>query len=65
MLQYSIGNVGDLDVKPTALFIVIGQSLIGGPAQQVDLSVVSNGSKLTKNKVFTCIQVNFDKSRAC
>ena len=55
MLQYSIGNVGDLDVKPTALFIVIGQSLIGGPAKQVDLSVVSDGLKLTKNNIFTCM----------
>ena len=50
MLQYSVGNAGDLDVKPTALFVAVGESLIGRPAQQVDLCVVSNGFELTKNK---------------
>lgn len=54
MLQYSVGNAGDLDVKPTALFVAIGESLVGRPAHKVDLSVVSNRFKLLKNKIFTC-----------
>ena len=55
MLQHTIGNTGDVDVKPTAFFIVVRQCLICGPAQEVNFCVVGYGAELMENKVFTCV----------